>query len=89
MKSYLFVEKSQDFSDINENYLKNKCPVLSGSLDDVRNNPAFDPKNHSIVLIDFVDEDNVRQAIMSSYMGNTCNKIKIKILEIINIDRLE
>lgn len=85
MKAYIFVN--------NVNYPSNGCIdltklgcVLFKTADDAINNEHFRPREHSVLHIEFTEEDQIRNAVCNVSFGNSCKELfSIKILRVITV----
>jgi len=74
---------SVDFFKIGE-------PTIYESIDGaIKGFPNFDSNKHFIAHVEFTDDNEILQAVMSAYMGNVWTKFKIQLIEIISFQKNE
>ena len=88
MDAYICLPKTVDISNCSYgNFFKEYQPVLYLTIDQAIKDITFKPESHHIIHIEFIDKDEVLNAIMAAYCGNTHTKFTIEILETIIVTK--
>lgn len=98
MKAYISLPNNFDLTKLvgQVNFFEIGEPIIYSSIDKLlkqeTQNKLIDPQykgmdDHFIALIEFTDPEEILQATMSAYMGNTWKSFKIRLLETIVITK--
>lgn len=92
MKAYMVLPSDFDCSRLSGtvDFFKIGEPVIYASIDEaIKSFPNFDSKKHFIAHVEFTDDYEVLQAVMSAYMGNTWCNFKLRLLEVVSFQKNE